>query len=82
MFVAKLVAEGLKHRSIKTYMAGVWHLHIEEGLFMPVLARLHHVLRGVKRAQGEAGAGRREWGMPPHHPSHSEEDQGSVGQGS
>ena len=27
---------------------------------MPVLARLHYVLRGVKRAQGEAGAGRRE----------------------
>ena len=61
--VAKLAAEGLKHRSIKTYMAGVRHLHIEEGLgdpFMPVLARLHYVLRGVKHAQGEAGAGRRE----------------------
>ena len=88
MFVAKLAAEGLKHRSIKTYMAGVRYLHIEEGLgdpFMPVLARLHYVLRGVKRAQGEDGAGRRErlpitppilrkirgvWGRAPDDPDH------------
>ena len=60
----------------------------EEGLgdpFMPVLARLHYVLRGVKRAQGEAGAGRRErlpitppilrkirgvWGRAPDDPDY------------
>ena len=88
MFVAKLAAMGLKHRSIKTYMAGVRHLHIEEGLgdpFMQVLTRLHYVLRGVKHAQGEAGAGRREhlpitppilrkirgvWGRAPDDPDH------------
>ena len=88
MFVAKLAAEGLKHRSIKTYMAWVRHLHIEEGLgdpFMPVFTRFHYVLRGVKRAQGEAGAGRRErlpitppilrkirgvWGRAPDDPDH------------
>ena len=59
MFVAKLAAEGLKHRSIKTYMAGVRHLHIEEGLgdpFMPVLTRLHYVLSGVKRAEEDQGS--------------------------
>ena len=88
MFVAKLAAESLKHGSIKTYMAGVQLLHIEEGLgdpFMPVLARLHYVLRWVKRAQGDAGAVRRErlpitppilrkirgvWGMAPDNPDH------------
>ena len=39
-------------------MAGIRHLHIEEGLgdpFLPALPRLHYVLRGVKRSQGEEG---------------------------
>ena len=57
-FVAQLTEEGLKHRTIKCYMAGIWHLHIAEGLgdpFLPPLAKLHYVLRGVKRSQGEAG---------------------------
>ena len=57
-FVAQLAEEGLKHRTIKCYMAGIRHLHIAEGLgdpFLPPLAKLHYVLRGVKRSQGEAG---------------------------
>ena len=62
-FVTKMASEGLKHRTIKTYMAGVRHLHIKEGLgdpFLPSLRKLHYVLRGVKRAQGEAGTSGRE----------------------
>ena len=54
-FVAQLAEEGLKHRTIKCYMAGI---HIAEGLgdpFLPPLAKLHYVLRGVKWSQGEAG---------------------------
>ncbi len=52
-FVAKMASEGLRHRTIKSYMAGIRHLHIEEGLedpFLPCLPRLHYVLRGVKRS--------------------------------
>ena len=62
-FVAKMASEGLKHRTIKTYMAGVRHLHIEEGLgnpFLPSQQKLHYVLQGVKRVQGEAGTSGRE----------------------
>ena len=62
-FVAKMANEGLKHRTIKSYMAGVRHLHIEEelsDLFLPSLSRLHYVMRGVKRSQGEAGISGRE----------------------
>ena len=62
-FVASLASEGLKHRSIKTYLAGVRHLHIREGCgdpFVPVLHRLHYVMRGIKRAQGCGADGRRE----------------------
>ena len=62
-FAAKLASEGLKHRTIKSYMAGIRHLHIEEGLgdpFLPALPRLHYVLRGIKRSQGEEGTTSRE----------------------
>ena len=62
-FAAKLASEGLKHRTIKSYMAGIRHLHIEEGLgdpFQPALPRLHYVLRGVKHSQGEEGTTSRE----------------------
>ncbi len=55
-FVAQLATEGLKHRTIKSYMAGVRHLHISEGLGDPFLSswsKLHYVLRGVKRSQGD-----------------------------
>ena len=58
-FAAKMACEGgLQHRTIKSYMAGVRHLHIEDGMgdpFVSPLPRLHYVMRGVKRHQGEAG---------------------------
>ena len=57
-FAATLMGEGLRYRTIKSYMAGVRHLHISEGYgdpFSPSLHRLHSVLRGVKRAEGMAG---------------------------
>ena len=46
-FVANLAGEGLKHRTIKSYLAGVQHLHIEEGVadpFKKPLHRLHYTL--------------------------------------
>ncbi len=55
-FVAQHATEGLKHRTIKSYMAGVRHLHIGEGLGDPFISpwpKLHYVLRGVKRSQGD-----------------------------
>ena len=54
-FAATLAEEGL---CIKSYMAGVRHLHISEGYGDPFthdLHRLHYVLRGIKRAEGIAG---------------------------
>ena len=57
-FVASLAGDGLKHRTIKSYLYGVRHLHIEEGLadpFVQPLHRLHYTLRGVKRCEGERG---------------------------
>ena len=57
-FVASLASEGLKHRSIKTYLAGVRHLHIREGCgdpFVPVLHRLHYVMRGIRDVELTGG---------------------------
>ena len=34
-FAAQLAKEGLLHRTIKSYMSGVCHLHIEEGFSSP-----------------------------------------------
>ncbi len=62
-FAATLAVEGLRQRTIKSYMAGVRHLHISEGHgdpFSAGLHRLHYVLRGVKRAEGMAGVTKRE----------------------
>ena len=63
-FAATLAGEGLCHRTIKSYMAGVRHLHISEEYgdpFSPGLHRLHYVLCGVERAEGMAGVTKREW---------------------
>ena len=69
-FVVQMAIEGLKQRTIKSYMAGVCHLHIQEGLgypFLPVLPRLHYVLRGVKRSQGgNCASGRLRLPITPH----------------
>ena len=62
-FVARLAGDDLKHRTIKSYLAGVRHLHIEKGLadpFLQPLHRLHYTLRGVKRCEGERGVMTRE----------------------
>ena len=62
-FVAKMASEGLKHWTTKSYMAGIRHFHVEEGLgdsFLPTLPQLHYMLRGVKRSEGEEGATGRE----------------------
>ena len=63
VFVPVMASVGLKHRTTKSYMAGIRHFHVEEGLgdpFLPTLPRLHYVLRGVKRSEGEEGATGRE----------------------
>ena len=73
-FEAKLTDEGLKHRTIESYLAGVWHLHIEErvaDLFEKPLHRLHYTLREVKRCEGEHGEATRE--RLPISPEHYEE---------
>ncbi len=57
-FIAKTASERLRYRMIKSYMAGIRHLHIEEGLANPFLSNLpwlHYVLSGVKWSQGEGG---------------------------
>ncbi len=62
-FAATWATEDLRHRTIKSYMAGVHHLHISEGQgdpFSAGLHRLHYVLRGVKHAEGMAGVTKRE----------------------
>lgn len=55
-FAAFLAGEGLKHRSVKTYLSAVRHLQISMGLGDPFGAgasfpRLEYVLRGVKRVE-------------------------------
>ena len=53
-FVAQL------HRTIKSYMGGIRHLHIGESFGDPLLPKLHYVLRGVKWSQGAASLEKRE----------------------
>ena len=62
-FVAFLGREGLKHRTIKSYLSAVRHLHIAEGVpdpFQLSRHRLEYVLRGVKRCKSEKGSEGRE----------------------
>ena len=62
-FASFLASENLKHRSIKTYLAGVRHLHIAEGKGDPFdrpRHRLEYTLKGIKRCEAEAGLSRRE----------------------
>ena len=49
--------------SVKSYLSGVRHMHILEGLgdpFKQPLEQLHYALRGVKRCEGERGMDTRE----------------------
>ncbi len=62
-FAATLATEGLRHRTIKSYMAGICHWHISDGRGDPFavgLHRLHYVMRGVKRAEGRVGVAKQE----------------------
>lgn len=62
-FVSQLVKEGLKHRTIKTYLSAIRFLHISEGEEDPFkipLHRLHYTLRGVKREEASRGVNTRE----------------------
>ncbi len=43
-FVAQMAGEGLRHRTIKSYMAGVRHLLIQEGLGYPLSPHLPVVM--------------------------------------
>ena len=62
-FVSILADEGLKHRSIKTYLSGVRYYQIKSGYpdpFQgPAMPRLDYVIKGIKRHQAKAGAGAR-----------------------
>lgn len=59
-----LQIEGLKHRSIKSYLSAIRHLQIAEGLGDPFhgisMPKLEHVFRGVKKHQVETMGGQRE----------------------
>ena len=62
-FVSQLVKEGLRHRTIKVYLAAVRHLHIAEGRddpFQAPMNRLHYTLMGVKREEAQRGKKSRE----------------------
>ena len=62
-FVSYLASEGLKHRSIKTYLSGVRYLQIRSGFPDPFhgshMPRLDYTVRGVKRVESERGGGLR-----------------------
>ena len=61
-FVAYLKQEGLKHRTIKSYLSAVRFLHVMEGEKNPfegTLNRLEYVLKGVKREESESGMQKR-----------------------
>ena len=74
----KMACEGFQHRTIKSYMAGVRHLHIEDGmgdpLFMSSLPRLHYVMRRCIKGKPARVAGR-----DTQSPQTTLEDQISVG---
>ena len=47
-FVSFLASEGLKHRTIKTYFAGVRFLHIRSDPFLSHMPRLDYRMKGVE----------------------------------
>ena len=51
-FVVHLADEGLKYRSIKTYLSGVRYFHIKVGVanpFQGAVPRLDYIMRGIKK---------------------------------
>ena len=74
-FAAKLANEGLRHRTIK-YMAGIRHLHIEEGLADPFLPALPH-LEGSE--EGRSRRRRSQEGAPSYRSTAALPDEGGMG---
>ncbi len=60
LFATHLAEEGLTHKTIKVYLAGVRFLHIAESPFTLVLHRLEYILRGIKRCEAAKCQGKRE----------------------
>ena len=62
-FVTYLAEQGLKYRTIKTYLAGIRYLHIRSGLQEPFhgvhMPRLEYTTRGIKRFQAQSMTGGR-----------------------
>ena len=55
-FVAAMAMNGLSHSTLKGYLSGIRHLHLEHHLPNPnisSMARLEQVLRGIKAAQAK-----------------------------
>ena len=62
IFVSFLASEGLKHRTIKTYLVCVRFLHIRSSFpdpFISHMTRLDHTMKGVKRVEAEKDGGQR-----------------------
>ena len=58
-YVAFLAKEGIKHRTIKSYLSGIRCLQIQQGLGNPFavpLPRLECVLTGIKRVEAMGGS--------------------------
>ena len=77
-YVSFLVNQGLKHRTIKSFLSAIRHLQISEGLGDPfhgiTMPKLEYVLKGVKNHQAEKGNGCL---LPPP----PQTDQAGVGKG-
>lgn len=61
-FVAYLAHQGLKQRTLKSYLSAIRHLHIAEGLedpFKAPLHRLHYTLSGVIKTESERAGSKR-----------------------
>lgn len=58
-YVAFLAREGLRHRSIKSYLSGIRCLQIQHGFgnpFADPLSRLEYVLTGIKRVEARGSS--------------------------
>ena len=87
-FVTYLVEQGLKYRTIKTYLSGTRYLHIRSGLQDPFhgvhITKLEYTTRGIKRFQAQSMAGGRTRLLLPreHARSNNYEIAGVGGRGS
>ena len=58
-YVAFLAKDGIRHRSIKSYLSGIRCLQIQQGLgnaFASALPRFEYVLTGIKRLEARGGS--------------------------